>query len=264
MKTEKIYQCIADCVKILPQDTLDSIVSGIWNFERAPRFWQRSEILNKVPALHAQKLVSAFLDSWKTDLPEMDGRTAAMLFQSASTVQKNQPAVPELIWSGPDKHAGKFRRTDQALLDVIQCAEKDLLIVSFAAYREKTIWDALKNAINRGVKLRFFLEDSDDSDSFSGDIAKAFPDEDFKKADFYHWPAEKRDYNGDGKKGAMHAKAVVADHRYLYVSSANLTGSAMDQNIELGVVLDNPQMAEDVCKLFDDMCIDHIMEPYKL
>ena len=264
MKTNKLYQCIADCVAILPPDTLDSIVNGIQDLEQAPRSWQRTDILNRVPALHAQKLVMAFLDTWRTDFPKMDGKTAAMLFQSAAVVQKNQPSIPELIWSGPDKHAGKFRRTDQALLDVIQCAEKELLIVSFAAYREKTIWDALKSAINRGVKVRFFLEDSDDSDSFSGDITKAFPDKDFKKAEFYHWPAEKRDYNGDGKKGAMHAKAVVADHRYLYISSANLTGSAMDQNIELGVVLDNPQMAKDVCELFDNMCIDQIMEPFQL
>ena len=104
---------------------------------------------------------------------------------------------------------------------------------------------------------------SGDNDSFRGDIEKAFPDNIFRKAEFYHWSVEKRDQNGDGNPGALHVKAVVADRRLLYISGANLTDSAMDQNIELGVFLDGLRMSKEVCDLFDNMIIDHTMEMFK-
>ena len=35
----------------------------------------------------------------------------------------------------------------------------------------------------------------------------------------------------------MHAKAVIADRSVAFVTSANLTGSAMDHNLEVGVLM---------------------------
>lgn len=34
----------------------------------------------------------------------------------------------------------------------------------------------------------------------------------------------------------MHAKCVVADEKFAFISSANLTGAAMERNMELGVL----------------------------
>ncbi len=191
--------------------------------------------------------------------------SAELLFRSAEAVYDMKPEDPELIWTGPEKHAGKFRRTDQALLDVINHTEKDLLIVSFAAYYEQTLWDTLKSAINRGVQITFILEDSNDNSGFTGDISKAFSAPVFKKANFYHWLKENRPQDDSRNSSAsMHAKAVVAERRYLFFSSADLTCSAMNQNIELGVILENPKMASDVCQLFENMILDHTMELYTL
>ena len=265
MKTEQLYRIIAECVSNLPEGTIESVLYGIRGFEKAPLAWQKTGVLNRVPILTAKELVSSFLNAWCDEAYEMDGKTAERLFHSAMAVQMMKPSDPELIWTGPEKHAGKFRRTDQALLDVINRAENKLLIVSFAAFYEATLWEALKAAILRGVQIIFILEDNDDKSGFTGDIGKSFSSPVFKKAAFYHWPKENRPKDDNGNSSAsMHAKAVVADRRFLYISSANLTGSAMEQNIELGVVLDNPKMASDVCNLFEDMIIDQTMEIYTL
>ena len=265
MKTERLYKSIADCVTNLPKGTIDSVLSGIKGCKKSPLSWEKTGILSRVPVLTAKELVSSFLDAWCDQAPGMDGTTAEMLFNSAEAVYDMKPEDPELIWTGPEKHAGKFRRTDQALLDVINHAEKDLLIVSFAAFYEQTLWDTLKSAIHRGVQITFILEDSDDNSGFTGDISKAFSAPVFKKASFYHWPKENRPKDDNGNSSAsMHAKAVIADRRYLYISSANLTGSAMDQNIELGVILDDPKMSADICQLFENMIVDHTMELYTL
>lgn len=51
---------------------------------------------------------------------------------------------------------------------------------------------------------------------------------------FYIWPADRRP---DGVAAALHAKAVVADDVAAFVSSANLTESALDHNLELGLLV---------------------------
>jgi len=43
-----------------------------------------------------------------------------------------------------------------------------------------------------------------------------------------------------------HAKFLCVDHRFLVVTSANFSWSAEYGNVELGVTLDNPNVAESV------------------
>jgi phosphatidylserine/phosphatidylglycerophosphate/cardiolipin synthase-like enzyme len=49
----------------------------------------------------------------------------------------------------------------------------------------------------------------------------------------------------------VHAKAVVADGRRLYVGSANLTAGSLDANRELGLVLDDVRLAAEVAATVD-------------
>ena len=52
-------------------------------------------------------------------------------------------------------------------------------------------------------------------------------------ASFWYWPAENRPDGG----ASMHAKAAIADSRTALVTSANLTGAALAQNMELGLLV---------------------------
>jgi phosphatidylserine/phosphatidylglycerophosphate/cardiolipin synthase-like enzyme len=42
----------------------------------------------------------------------------------------------------------------------------------------------------------------------------------------------------------LHAKCVVVDERWAFVTSANFTEAAQERNIEAGVLLDHPKLAE--------------------
>ena len=53
----------------------------------------------------------------------------------------------------------------------------------------------------------------------------------------YVWPIEGRFRGGTGKPGILHVKCVVADGRWLFLSSANLTEQAFSINMELGVLI---------------------------
>lgn len=47
-----------------------------------------------------------------------------------------------------------------------------------------------------------------------------------------HWPASSRPSGA-----ALHAKIIVVDDRVALVGSANLTGRAMDDNLECGILI---------------------------
>jgi len=50
----------------------------------------------------------------------------------------------------------------------------------------------------------------------------------------------------DGQLVRNHAKFLVIDHRFLLVTSANFSRSAEFHNIEFGVKIDSPNLAESV------------------
>jgi phosphatidylserine/phosphatidylglycerophosphate/cardiolipin synthase-like enzyme len=50
----------------------------------------------------------------------------------------------------------------------------------------------------------------------------------------------------EGKKVRNHSKFISVDHRFLLVTSANFSWSAENENVEFGVLVDNPNLAESV------------------
>lgn len=50
----------------------------------------------------------------------------------------------------------------------------------------------------------------------------------------------------DGHLVRNHAKFMVIDHRFLLVTSANFSHSAEFHNVEFGIKIDNPSLAESV------------------
>lgn len=50
----------------------------------------------------------------------------------------------------------------------------------------------------------------------------------------------------DGRQIRNHSKFISIDHRFLLVTSANFSWSAENANLEFGVLIDNPNLAESV------------------
>ena len=128
------------------------------------------------------------------------------------------------------------RRIDQVLYDLIGTAQKDILLVTFAAHKIHRLAETLASASRRGVRVRLILEFGVQSQfQLSHDALKAFPADLRAKAEIFYWPIEKRELNVFGKPGKLHAKAAVIDKQAL-LSSANLTDDAFLRNLELGVL----------------------------
>jgi phosphatidylserine/phosphatidylglycerophosphate/cardiolipin synthase-like enzyme len=155
--------------------------------------------------------------------------------RTAETVGRAQ--IIEVIWTGPSSASVPVRRTDQALYELIETAESDILIVSFAAYKVTRVLEAIGRALARSVTVQFVLE----SEGESGGKVRFDPSGALggltDRVRLYGWPADKRVKDAKGRYGSLHAKCAVADRDLALISSANLTEYALELNMECGLLV---------------------------
>ncbi|SEF89500.1 PLD-like domain-containing protein [Marinobacterium lutimaris] len=157
-----------------------------------------------------------------------------MLIAAGHVIAKsNGQQSTELVWTGPTTPFVSTRRTEQALLQVINAAERTLFITSFVAYDVSSVVNALNAASDRGVAISMLLELSqEEGGSITmdaiGKMSTLVP-----ASTLYAW-RDKADPFTDGR---VHAKVAVADSKVCFITSANLTGYAMEKNMEAGVLI---------------------------
>jgi phosphatidylserine/phosphatidylglycerophosphate/cardiolipin synthase-like enzyme len=231
-----LIEVIGEVVETVPPMHVESLAEAI---ARYPCFEQGAvqAVVNAVPvpgvAHHAARLMGA----WK-GWAEVPGVAVALALRAASlaaAAERERQRV-EVVWTGPTTGEVPVRLTRQVLLEVIQDAQHELWIVSFAAYRVEEIVAALKAVAARGVRVRLVLEqDEETGGTLTFAAADAF-EELSGAVSFLAWPQEKRPQLEKGR-AALHAKAAVADERIAFVTSANLTGHALSRNMELGLLV---------------------------
>lgn len=165
------------------------------------------------------------------------GPSLALALDAASVAHEDasRGRSLEVIWTGPSSESIPVRRSDRALIDLIDGATKSMLVVSFAAYRIESVVASLQKAVQRGVLLDLVLESSAASGGGLTFDAKLALKELSGAFTIWEWPADKRPRDKKGNPGKLHAKCAVADAKRAIVTSANLTEHALDLNMELGI-----------------------------
>ena len=154
-----------------------------------------------------------------------------------------------MVLTGPSTSFVATRKTEQVLLDLICEATREIFIVSFVAYNWDIIIKELQNAVARGVDLKVLLEASKadggslDNDP-SGILRKLVPN-----ASIYRWSSQPEEFIG----GKVHAKIAIADEKIAFLTSANLTGHAMEKNFESGVLIRGGEIPLDISKHLDGL-----------
>jgi len=75
----------------------------------------------------------------------------------------------------------------------------------------------------------------------------------------YTWPDEQRKLDS-GYYAALHAKCAIADGRKAFVSSANLTGHAMDHNLEVGYLVTGGPTPGVLSGYLDRLVVEGVLE----
>jgi phosphatidylserine/phosphatidylglycerophosphate/cardiolipin synthase-like enzyme len=133
--------------------------------------------------------------------------------------------------------------------------------VSYAVYRINQISEALRRAAGRGVRIDLVVETPDRLEGRNEyDTIRALGDDLAACATVYYWPKERRASDAGGRPGILHVKCVVADARWLFLSSANLTEYAFSINMELGVLITGGEQPARIESTFERMIQTGVLE----
>ena len=159
----------------------------------------------------------------------------------------------KLIMTGPipGKNIGYTLGNFQTLLET---AKKEIILVGYVFNNINNqmdpIIESLLSATSRGVNVKIFFQKGNSSNSLH-DI--------WKKSKNNILP-ELYVYKPREKNSVLHAKVIIKDQTSILVTSANMTGSAMTKNIELGILYEG-KLAIDARKMFSDLIDEGFMVP---
>ncbi len=243
-------------VKHLPLSVAEATAESLATVEAGDWASCRASALRDLAHPHYRSLIVTFLDDWRRHAAEVSPQAVAAALLSAAAMEKahrEQQSV-ELVWTGPDVGVVPLRRTEQALLQVIESATERLLVVSYAVYQIPRVCEALVRAADRGVAIRIIVESPDRIEGqHAYSTLAALGSSVASRCGVYLWPLEQRVRDESGKAGILHVKCAVADSRWLFLSSANLTEYAFTLNLELGLLVKDRDLAEQVERHFDRM-----------
>ena len=232
---DELLDAIAALVSLVSPEKVQAIAARV---RRTDARKAASTLPSMVGTPVASTVVEQLATAWQNTEVGSDELASMLLAASHVYTKAASEQSTELVWTGPTTPFVSARRTEQALMQVINSAEQSLFITSFVAYNVSTIVKALNAASDRGVVISMLLELSQDhggSITFDaiGKMRSLVP-----AARLYAW-RDKADPFSDGR---VHAKVAVADGKMCFITSANLTGHAMEQNIEAGVLLTGGQI----------------------
>jgi phosphatidylserine/phosphatidylglycerophosphate/cardiolipin synthase-like enzyme len=221
----------------------------------------RSKVAEAVPHPGHRNLCLRFVGEWLSSPSPVSALETAMSLRTAAHLGRlgDRKQKIEMAWTGPRSESIAHRHTEQAILQVLDSATQRITIVCYAVYRIPHIRDALVRAARRGVQVKIIVETPDKiQGEREYDTIRALGDDVAACSTLYYWPKDQRAKDPNGKVGILHVKCVVADGKWLFLSSANLTEYAFSINMELGFLITGGEHPLIVERQFQQLIVDGI------
>jgi cardiolipin synthase A/B len=220
------------------------------------------KVLEKIPPTHNADLAHTACRAASLSAGRMSWEALGWSIQtmSLSFARWQSEQQIELLWAGPSPASQiTARRIDQVLYDLITDAQRDVMLVTFAAAKVYRLASVLIEAMRRNVSTQLILEFEETSEGqLSYDALRAFPEDLIKAAKIYCWPLNKRERNPAGRPGKLHAKTAIIDDT-IVVSSANLTDDAFNRNLELGVRVAGGELPKQLRAYFQELITENVL-----
>ncbi|GAA0460908.1 DISARM system phospholipase D-like protein DrmC [Streptomyces stramineus] len=151
------------------------------------------------------------------------------------------PTTLTPLWTMPG-HLAQSGPLTTSVPYLVDNARHTVTCSTFNFQRTSGLWTALQRASQRAeVAVRVYL------DTRAADDRGPFPAPTTTEVAEHLKPAEVwRTKTFDGAYVRNHAKFLAIDHHLLLVTSANFSWSAENNNVEFGVLIDNPNLTETV------------------
>lgn len=274
MLSEQLSDYLFQIVEILPSATVTQLASDLEQLDNQNLIQPSKELIyqnltklsERFSNPNVRYIIEKLFDEWKREKQKNQSQTlrelaSALHLLSVNRKKNKDRKKIELVWTGPTSRI-PVRQTRQVLSQLISGAQKELLIVSFVVFKIPDILELLKAALKRGVTITCVFESPEESGgkiSFQG--FSDFNDEILKQIKILIWNKEMRPISPEGKIGTLHAKVAIADQKVSFISSANLTVNAMTLNMELGLLLNDKSIAQEIIEHFEQLIQDGILKP---
>jgi hypothetical protein len=170
------------------------------------------------------------------------GRDAVVAVLRAIEGARSAPTTMDPLWTMPG-HLAQHGRLTQSVTYLVDNARYSVVCSTFNFQRSSGLWEALRRAALRPeISMKVYV---DTRAADSGERRAWSPTIDELAAHLK--PAiVLRTKSFDGRQIRNHSKFISIDHRFLLVTSANFSWSAENTNLEFGLLVDNPNLAESV------------------
>jgi len=167
-------------------------------------------------------------------------RAAMITVLRAIEGARSAPTTVDSLWTMPG-HLAQHGRLTQSVTYLVDNARYSVVCSTFNFQRSSGLWKALQRAAQRPeITMKVYM-DTDAADA--GPRRPVSPTTD-EVAAHLHPALILRTKRFDGRQVRNHSKFLSIDHRFLLVTSANFSWSAENANLEFGVLIDNPNLAE--------------------
>lgn len=186
-------------------------------------------------------------------------RTCAALAAAVATRTRLDLETEQIgiVWTGPATvPVPNHRPTAAVIHELIASAKHHITLATYSAGNVDDLVTALDKRRRDGVEVRLLLETAQ-SDGSGPDCPKVF-----QKLIPYvtalQWPRKSRPHHD---WTSMHVKILIRDDDAVLVTSANMSGTAMRDNMEVGVELRGGSTAQRLRKHFDDLEELGVLQP---
>jgi phosphatidylserine/phosphatidylglycerophosphate/cardiolipin synthase-like enzyme len=246
-----LAEVLGELAAQLPRPHLDAWIR-VLRETRTPGQAAAEQLIEAKPGYALAAKAMQLMEAWRIASPVPEGPALALALETAARVQDLRAAErTDVAISGPGSNSAPLRLTSAVVTELIRDSRKSLLIVSFAAFGVADVIHELRLAANRDVRIDLVLETTTASGgTLRGTVeASAAFSAIRPNATFWVWPADRRPVI-NGSRAALHAKLIVADERVALVGSANLTDKALASNLELGVIIRDPNVVQRIDRHF--------------
>lgn len=146
------------------------------------------------------------------------------------------------------------------LSPVIDSIENELIILTAYFVPGRKGVKFLKSLVERGVKVRILTNSLSSTDvslvhagysKYRKALLRAGVELHELKKKLSQGDKDSRKAGRESSKASLHAKAFIIDREKLFIGSLNLDPRSFDQNTEIGIIFEAPEMAENIGERFD-------------
>jgi phosphatidylserine/phosphatidylglycerophosphate/cardiolipin synthase-like enzyme len=175
----------------------------------------------------------------------------SLLVVTLAERQHRPPPRLELVWTGPETQSSVARDTGIVVRQLFERAEHDVIIGGFRFDHGQSMFRPLHQRMQQhGLRVDMFVDIEDHARS--AEFAIEYARSQIETLLSNNWPFgppypsvyyDPRSAMPGPPWVSMHAKCVVIDERWTFITSANFTERGQERNLEVGVCIEDRSFA---------------------